>query len=186
MNRKRGGQVGSPIMLRRRSATCDRLLTVGYSLVFATLSFSAGVILCMWQTREDRAIGTLVKAGADIQRFSAPDGAEYYDVFLPSCDDFTSNDDLLAHVSEIENVGVLELAPLPLRGAGIKSLLQLKSLRTLSVYVADGSLSREEYTELKRGMRLRNPAATIVGVGKDRNPLREKAVGKGGTGRVSK
>ena len=91
----------------------------------------------------------------------------YYYVSLAYCEPCGSNDELLRYVPDIEGVRVLAPAPLPLHEAGKKSLLRLKGLEILSVYVADTSLSHEAYVELKREMKLRNPDIDMAAVDKD-------------------
>lgn len=121
--------------------------------------------------REQRAIANLVKAGAGVQLCNEGDGTTYYAVLLAGCESCESNDELLRYVPDMENVGVLTLAPLPLHEAGRESLSRLKGLASLGVYVTDTGLSHEMYVELKREMKLRNPDVVILASDKNGKPV---------------
>ena len=129
------------------------------SLAAGITLFAAGVLVERARTREDRAIANLIRADAEVQLLPAPDGTTCYNVSLDYCEACGSNDELLRYVPDIEGVRGLRLAPLPLHEAGKKSLLRLKGLEALSVYVADTSLSHEAYVELKRGNETPQPGS---------------------------
>ena len=154
-------------MLSRRRAIALCLLVA----LIGTLTMIVAIARLRAQlpvAREQRAIAVLVKAGAGVQLVNQGNGVKYFFVSLATCEDFESNDELLRYVPDIENVGILWLADLPLREAGRKSLFRLKGLATLCVYETDTSLSHEAYVGLKREMKLRYPDIFMVAGDRDR------------------
>lgn len=112
--------------------------------------------------RQQVAIANLVKAGAGVRFHDGGNGPPFVTVNLFGCESCESNDELLRYVGDIENVGVLTLAPRPLHNAGKDILFRLKGLAMLIVYVSDAGISHEMCAELKREMKLHNPDVEIA------------------------
>lgn len=143
-------------MPSRRRVLVVRLLIalIGTLAMVATLIELKG----QWAlAREQRAVANLVKAGASVQLLGEENGVRYYTIGLDGCDRSKSNDELLQYVCNIGNVRALSLAPLPLREAGTKCLLDLGTVELLHLYVGDRSVPPEMYAGLKREMKRLNP-----------------------------
>ncbi len=133
-------------MPTRRRVLALRLIVAvtGTLLMIAAL---IGLKARLAMAREERAIASLVKAGAAVQWHNQPDATGFYEVGLAPCAGRVPNEQLLAWVADARHVAWLELAPVPLDEKCVKILLELKNLTGLDV--TDAGLPDETVQRLK-------------------------------------